>query len=136
VRIIDRASTLAVQNDVERPARLPSIRADLGVVHQLQHALDLGASRSIWLTVPEGTRGEREWLAPVGADDDRGDPYPSLVYALTGFSTAPSGMIPCVAYRHNAMTSFRATATMPTRRLRPPAASKRRRNHWVKALSG
>src|SRR6476620_12060385 len=34
------------------------------------------------------------------------------------------------------MAKRRANATMPTRRMRVPPATKRRLNHWVKALSG
>ena len=40
--------------------------------------------------------------------------------AYAGFSTAPAGTIPSVTYRHNAMTSLRATATIPIFRARAP----------------
>jgi len=48
-RTIDPEPTLAVHGQ-SRHARPPSIREDPAVTHQLQHAMDLGASRSIWLT--------------------------------------------------------------------------------------
>ena len=36
------------------------------------------------------------------------------------FTIAPVGTIPCVTYRHSAITSLRATATIPIRRARLP----------------
>src|SRR5207302_4881355 len=36
------------------------------------------------------------------------------------FSTAPVGITPSVAYRHSAISSFRASATMPILRVRLP----------------
>ena len=45
---------------------------------------------------------------------------------LIGFlSCAPGGTTPCATKRHSAITSRRATATTPMRRLRPPARLKR-----------
>ena len=38
----------------------------------------------------------------------------------TAFSTAPAGSTPCVAYRQSAINNFRASATMPTLRVRLP----------------
>ena len=58
------------------------------------------------------------------------------VYARTAdLSTAPSGTTPAVAYRHKAMRSLRATATMPTSRprFRVPKCS---RYHRARALPG
>ena len=42
----------------------------------------------------------------------------SALYAA--FNTAPAGSTPAVAYRHRAIKSLRASATMPTRRARFP----------------
>ena len=58
------------------------------------------------------------------------------VYAV--FSAAPSGMTPSSRYRHNAITSRRATATIAIRRLRllPPAPCVRCANHRASALPG
>jgi hypothetical protein len=53
----------------------------------------------------------------------------------TAFMMAPLGTTPLVAYRHNAITSFRATATMPMRRARLPVPN-RSRYQRVSALWG
>lgn len=45
------------------------------------------------------------------------------------FNSAPSGISPVSTYFHNATSSFRASATIPTRRLRFPAPPKRARYH-------
>ena len=50
------------------------------------------------------------------------------------FSSAPAGTVPVVAHRHSAITSWRATATMPIRRARFPVP-KRALNHCVRALA-
>ena len=59
---------------------------------------------------------------------------PSPAYAV--FNTAPSGTAPVVAYRHNAISNFRASATTPMRRARLPRLAKPRVYQRVKALSG
>ncbi len=51
------------------------------------------------------------------------------------FRIAPAGTTPVVTYRHNAIRSLRATATMPIRRARVPCA-KRSRYHCVRGLCG
>jgi hypothetical protein len=112
-------------------ARPPSIRGDARSHTSCTHALDRRARRSICKTVPAGTRRAIERRAPVWADGAR----PSVGYRVTD-RCAPSGTTPCSTNRHNAITSFRATATIPIRRLRPPAAANRRVNHCASALSG
>src|SRR5215207_7078238 len=57
-------------------------------------------------------------------------------YAAPVRSTAPVGSVPSRSYRHSAMTSLRASATMPTRRCPGPPRPNRRRYHCVRALSG
>jgi hypothetical protein len=57
-------------------------------------------------------------------------------YAAPVRSTAPAGSVPSRSYRHSAMTSLRASATMPTRRCPGPPRPNRRRYHCVRALSG
>ena len=52
------------------------------------------------------------------------------------FTIASVGTMPVVAYRHNAITSRRATATMPMRRRRRPPCAKRSRYHRVSGLCG
>ena len=81
---------------------------------------------------PQGTRRSSERLAPVGARATvRGD------FARPSASAwAPSGTTPCLTKRQSAIISLRATATMPMRRLRPPAAPKCRVNHASSALCG
>ena len=51
-------------------------------------------------------------------------------------SVAPSGMMPSSTKRHNAIASFRASATMPTLRPRMPLEPKRSRHHSESLLSG
>ena len=67
-------------------------------------------------------------------------PYPqhacdASAIAYAAFSTAPAGITPVVAYRHSAISSFRASATMPIRRARLPVP-KCVRYHCVSALCG
>src|SRR5436190_5119977 len=52
-----------------------------------------------------------------------------------GFRTAPVGTTPVVAYRHSAISSLRASATIPIRRARLPMP-KRVRYQVVSALCG
>ena len=52
------------------------------------------------------------------------------------FTTAPAGMTPSSTNRQSAINSFRASATIPIRRIRRPPPPKRRCYHCVKALSG
>ena len=52
------------------------------------------------------------------------------------FSIAPSGISPCSTYRHSTISSFRASATIPMRRIRLLPLPKRRWYHWANALSG
>ena len=52
------------------------------------------------------------------------------------FSWAPSGTSPVSRYRHNAIKSLRARATIPTLRIRLLPLPKRRRYHWDSALVG
>ena len=47
-------------------------------------------------------------------------PRPLAYETFTTFMIAPVGTTPVVTYRHNAMTSLRATATIPIRRARFP----------------
>ena len=58
----------------------------------------------------------------------------SLASSVSG--ARPRASRPWSTNRHNAITSLRATATIPMRRLRPPAAANRRVNHAASALSG
>src|SRR2546430_1211513 len=96
VRIIDCASTLPVQNGVELRARLPSIRAYLRVVPQLHTCAGLGGEP---LHLVDGSRrnpggsasGSHQWVPTTSAAISS-----VLVYVATGFSTAPSGMIPWI----------------------------------------
>ena len=53
-----------------------------------------------------------------------------------GLSWAPAGISPSLTYRQSAIARRLASATMPTRRIRPPALAKRRLNQSVKSLSG
>src|SRR4029079_8878609 len=56
----------------------------------------------------------------------------ALLSRLSGygfFHCAPSGIETCSNYGHKAISSRRARATMPTRRMRLPAPPKRRLNH-------
>lgn len=55
--------------------------------------------------------------------------------AYATFRIAPAGTTPVVTYRHSAITSWRATATMPIRRARFPVP-KCSRYHCVRALCG
>jgi hypothetical protein len=55
--------------------------------------------------------------------------------AYAPFNIAPCGTTPAVTYRHRAITSFRATATIPMRRARWPLP-KFARYQRVSALSG
>ena len=67
-------------------------------------------------------------LAAMGPHDHRppGPAEPARNRFADGFSVevqlfkaAPSGTMPCVANRHSAIRSFRATATIAIRRMRP-----------------
>ena len=111
-------------------ARPPSIRGDSRSRTSCTHALDRGARRSICKTVPVGTQRSSERRAPVWTGARARVPY------VVGLRCAPSGTTPYSTKRQSAITSLRATATMPMRRLRPPAAAKRRRNQTASALSG
>lgn len=53
-----------------------------------------------------------------------------------GLSRAPAGSSPSVTNRQSAVARRRATATIPTRRMRLPLLAKRRLNHWVSLLCG
>jgi hypothetical protein len=101
-------------------SRPPSIRGDSRSHTSCSYALDRGARRSICKTVPAGTRRTSERRAPVWTGAPGARPY------VVGLRCAPSGTTPCSTNRHRAITSLRATATMPIRRLRPPAIAKRR----------
>jgi hypothetical protein len=57
-------------------------------------------------------------------------------FAYAAFTTAPAGTAPVVAYRHNAISNLRASATTPMRRARLPRLAKPRAYQRVKALSG
>jgi hypothetical protein len=52
-------------------------------------------------------------------------------HQVTGFSTAPSGTTPWVAYRHKAISSRRAIATTMTLRMRFPVPPTRSRNQMT-----
>jgi hypothetical protein len=52
------------------------------------------------------------------------------------FNSAPSGTTPVSRYRHSAMITRRANATMPMRRVTAPPLPKRRWYHCVSALVG
>jgi hypothetical protein len=52
------------------------------------------------------------------------------------FTIAPSGISPCSTYRHRAMSSLRASATIPIRRSRLLPLPNRRWYHCVNALAG
>jgi hypothetical protein len=58
-----------------------------------------------------------------------------LLPTYATFRIAPAGTTPVVTYRHSAITSWRATATMPIRRARFPVPNCAR-YHWVKTLCG
>ena len=60
----------------------------------------------------------------------------SSMIAYHALSVAPSGMMPPSTKRHNAIASFRASATMPTLRPRMPLEPKRSRHHSESLLSG
>ena len=62
----------------------------------------------------------------------------NLLAAQTAWlvSVAPSGISPYSTYRHNAISSFRATATMPIRRSRRLPWPNLPRYHRVRTLSG
>ena len=60
--------------------------------------------------------------------------HPFEVYA--GFRLAPRGISPFCRKRHSAIASLRASATMPTRRIRAPECANRRLNQSVNALVG
>ena len=51
-------------------------------------------------------------------------------------SRAPVGTRPVSQKRQSAISSLRASATIITRRARPPAPAVRASNHWLSALSG
>ncbi len=53
-----------------------------------------------------------------------------------GFMTAPPGTTPCVANRHKAISSFRASATTITLRMRAPVPLTRSRNQLTSAEPG
>ena len=53
-----------------------------------------------------------------------------------GCSTAPVGTTPVVRYRHSAIISLRATATIVIRRMRPLRSPTRWRNQRLNSLSG
>ena len=63
-------------------------------------------------------------------------PPASCCQPSIGFSCAPSGTTPVSRYRHNAINSLRASATIPIRRRRFPLPPKRRWYHWARALWG
>ena len=96
------------------PQRLYDLRSRHGV---LQHLLLFDRVGDPVLSV----RSARE---PAGVVRD---------YAAV--TRAPSGAVPQVTNRHRAITSLRATATMPIRRARLPMPN-RSRNHRVRALCG
>src|SRR6516225_865632 len=50
--------------------------------------------------------------------------------------TAPAGISPWLTYLERAMSSFRASATIAMRRVRPRSEPTRPRNQQVRALSG
>lgn len=59
----------------------------------------------------------------------------NVVRDYAAFTMAPSGTVPLVTNRQSAMTSLRATATIPIRRARLPMPN-RSLNHRVRALCG
>src|SRR5215472_307270 len=58
------------------------------------------------------------------------------IVAVAGFITAPSMMTPVVVYRHRAIRSLRARATMVVLRIRPPRRRTRSWNHTLSAEAG
>jgi hypothetical protein len=90
------------------------------------------------------------WLPPISASPDptsRSRPGPldgavhvlpvgCCAYALLDYAvlrSAPSGSTPWVTYRHKAISSLRATATIATIRTRPRRSPTRSRNHRLRA---
>src|SRR5215472_3903860 len=66
---------------------------------------------------------------------DRGmTPHQPSTYI--SLSTAPAGNTPVSRKRQSAISTLRATATIPIRRMRLPPLPKRSRNHTLRALSG
>ena len=57
-------------------------------------------------------------------------------YGIIGFNRAPAGTVPAVTKRHNAISSLRASATMPMRCTRAEPCPKRVWYHCARALSG
>jgi len=91
-----------------------------------------------------GLRSRHGVLQHLLLYDRVGDPVLSVCSArervgvVSGYAActiAPSGTVPLVTYRQSAMTSLRATATIPMRRARLPTPN-RSRNHRVSALCG
>jgi hypothetical protein len=70
--------------------------------------------------------GQARWSAALA----------DVVSQAAGLSAAPSGMTPCVASRHSAIRSFRASATTMTLRWRRAPPPRRSRNHPTIALPG
>src|SRR6202163_759829 len=74
---------------------------------------------------PPGSRKDCQVLAGWGQ-----------IVAGAGFITAPSMTTPAVVYRHRAMRSLRARATMVVLRIRPPRRRTRSWNHRLSAEVG
>jgi hypothetical protein len=82
------------------------------------HAGSLGARPSFSPSVPAGTRSIRRGRAPAHAARGAHLAARGLLYATWPFTIAPCGISPYSTYRHSAMSSFRARATIPMRRCR------------------
>jgi hypothetical protein len=72
---------------------------------------------------PPPTRKCRRRSSPLLSDKNL--LTPGGYCAADVLSRAPSGTVPVSRYRHRSMTNFRASATMPTRRIRLPALANR-----------
>jgi hypothetical protein len=93
----------------------------------------LEARPSFSPSVPVGTRSIRRGRAPACA---RELAAARCRYATEPFTTAPFGISPCSTYRHSAMSSFRARATIPMRRSRRLPRPNFSSYHCVSALVG
>ena len=77
-----------------------------------------GGERPFYTSVHGGEPARRRALAP--AHWRRHETVAPAFSPASGFSTAPSGTVPVSRYRHNATSSFRASATIPIFRKRIP----------------
>jgi hypothetical protein len=106
-------------HDVHGPQRLCDLRSRHGVLQHLLLFDRVGVDR-----VGDPVLSVRSAREPVG-----------VVRDYAAFTMAPSGALPLVTNRQRAITSLRATATMPIRRARLPVPN-RSRNHRVRVLCG